>query len=107
MGKCYHLERCPFCCGVIHRCMRGKSDKTREMLGYGSEELKSHLESKFEPGMSWGNYGNKAGCWSIDHTRPISSFPSEAKVSEINALSNLKPMWHSKNCSKGNKWEGL
>lgn len=41
----------------------------------------------------------------MDHTRPVSSFPMSTTVAEINALSNLRPMWHVDNCSKGNKWK--
>lgn len=44
--------------------------------------------------------------WSIDHSRPISSFPMTTTLAEINALKNLRPMWHRKNCAKKNKWEG-
>ena len=63
--------------------------------------------SHFEPGMSWENYGKGADSWSIDHSRPISSFTMTATLAEINALENLRPMWHRKNCAKKNKWEGL
>lgn len=31
---------------------------------------------------------------------------SRATLAEINSLENLRPMWHRKNCSKKNKWEG-
>jgi hypothetical protein len=69
-------------------------------------QLREHLELHFQPGMDWYNYGKKAGQWSIDHTRPISRFPASATMLEINALNNLRPMWHIENCSKRNKWEG-
>lgn len=96
-----------FCCGYLARCLRNKTDKTAAILGYTVEDLRIHLESHFQPGMSWDNYGNKRDSWSIDHTRPISTFPATATPAEINALSNLRPMWHPENCSKKNKWEGL
>jgi hypothetical protein len=95
-----------FCCGLIARCLKAKTDRTKTMLGYTAEQLRSHLESHFVPGMSWANYGNKRDSWSIDHTRPITKFPLTATAEEINALSNLRPMWHAKNCAKKNKWEG-
>lgn len=94
-----------FCCGVIHRCLRGKTDKTKALLGYTAKELKQHLENHFDSGMTWGNYGNGKDKWSIDHTKPISKFSKEATLMEINSLENLRPMWHIKNCSKKNKWE--
>jgi len=94
-----------FCCSLIHRCRRAKTDKTAKILGYTTKQLLDHLESRFQPGMSWDNYGNRKDCWSIDHIRPISTFPQTASVKEINALSNLQPMWHTENCRKRNTWE--
>lgn len=97
-----------FCCSSIARCLRNKTDRTRILLGYSTEELRAHLEKHFQLGMTWENYGKGKDQWSIDHTRPISSFATTAKLAEINALENLRPMWHSQNCSKKNKWkEGL
>ncbi len=95
-----------FCCSVIARCLRNKTDRTYAMLGYTVEELRAHLEAKFIDGMSWANYGKGVKDWSIDHIRPVSSFPMEAPLSEINALANLQPLWHRENCSKRNKWDG-
>jgi len=87
------------------RCLRNKTDRTAALLGYSVEALRTHLEAHFEPGMSWGNYGKRNEQWSIDHSRPISSFPMTTTLAEINALENLRPMWHRKNCAKKNKWE--
>lgn len=95
-----------FCCSLIARCLRNKTDRTALLLGYSVEELRSHLEAHFEPGMSWDNYGKGRDEWSIDHSRPISSFPMTTTLAEINKLENLRPMWHRKNCAKKNKWEG-
>lgn len=95
-----------FCCGTLHRCLKSKTDTTQYMLGYRYQDLIKHLENNFQLGMSWDNYGKGKDSWSIDHTRPVSSFSEDEDISVINALSNLMPMWHSQNCSKGNKWEG-
>lgn len=94
-----------FCCSLIARCLRNKTDRTAHLLGYSVEDLRAHLESHFEPGMSWDNYGKDIDSWSIDHTRPISSFPMTATLAEINAMENLRPMWHRQNCSKRNTWK--
>lgn len=97
-----------FCCSILARSLKGsgKSDTVARLLGYSTRALLRHLESYFEEGMTWANYGKKKGQWSIDHTRPISSFPPTTPIKEINALSNLRPMWHSRNCSKRAKWGG-
>lgn len=89
-----------FCCSCIARCLRNKTDRTAVLLVYTVEQLRAHLEAQFEPGMSWSNYGKGKGQWSIDHIRPILTFPSEASIQEINALNNLRPLWHSENCAK-------
>lgn len=95
-----------FCCSLIARCLRNKTDRTASLLGYAVEDLRAHLERYFEPGMSWDNYGKGSNEWSIDHTRPISSFLMTTTLAEINSLENLRPMWHIQNCSKRNKWKG-
>jgi hypothetical protein len=89
-----------FSCGLIARCMRNKTDVTRRLLGYSNAELITHIEGLWRQGMTWENYGNRNGCWSIDHIRPISEFTFEADLKEINALANLRPLWVEANCSK-------
>ncbi len=37
-------------------------------------ELKQHLESHWQPGMSWSNYGYGSDKWNIDHIIPCSFF---------------------------------
>ncbi|KKN58615.1 hypothetical protein LCGC14_0550340 [marine sediment metagenome] len=73
------------------------------VVGYLLNQLKKHLESLFEPGMSWDNYGK----WHIDHKIPISAF----NITSYNcedfkscwALGNLQPLWARDNLRKGNK----
>lgn len=80
-----------------------KYTRTEIIMGYKKEDLVNHIESIFEDGMSWDNYGE----WHIDHIKPISAFLSEGvddpKV--INALSNLQPLWAFDNLSKGSKYD--
>lgn len=72
-------------------------------LGCSVPELIKHLESKFQDGMSWQNYGK----WHIDHIRPLSSF----NLSDPNELAiacnyqNLQPLWAVDNIRKNAKWE--
>ena len=76
-----------------------KENKTIELLGYSAHDLKEHLESKFLEGMSWGNRNE----WHIDHIKHISSFNKNEKMSVVNSLENLQPLWAKDNLSKGSK----
>lgn len=48
-----------------------KSSNTSKLLGCSFYDFKIYLESKFEPGMSWDNYGSY---WEIDHIMPCAIF---------------------------------
>lgn len=84
---------------ILTRNMRPKS--VIDSVGCSINELKTHLESKFQPGMSWYNYGE----WHIDHVRPLSSFDltDEIEYKEACHYTNLQPLWAADNLSKGNK----
>ena len=81
-----------------------------EILPYTVNELIEHLESLFEPGMTWNNYGHGEGKWSIDHDIPDSWFEYEDMndkgFQKSWALENLQPMWANENCKKRNKFVG-
>lgn len=70
------------------------------LVGYSVEELKQHLESKFQEGMSWDNYGE----WHIDHKIPVAVFnfdhPEDIDFKRCWALENLQPMWAKENIAK-------
>lgn len=73
------------------------------LVGYTLDDLVRHLEARFQPGMSWDNYG-KYG-WHIDHIKPRCAFtytsPDDPEFKECWALSNLQPLWVTDNLSKG------
>jgi hypothetical protein len=77
-----------------------RSRKTWDALPYTPEELKQHLESQFEPWMSWDNYGE----WQIDHIYPTSKLPFDSldhpNFLKCWSLSNLRPLRASENQSK-------
>lgn len=79
---------------------------TFSMLPYTFEELIDRLESQFQEGMSWKNYGE----WEIDHIKPDSWFDyksyNDKGFTDSWALENLQPLWKSDNASKSNKYEG-
>jgi len=80
-------------------------------LSYTAEQLKAHLESLWEPWMSWSNYGgranNKKKTWHIDHIKPQSSFNftsvEDGNFQKCWALENLRPLEKIANMKKGCK----
>ena len=78
-----------------------KSTRTKEMLGIDLAGFKSHIESKFQEGMTWENYGQ----WHVDHIKPISLARNEQDIVELNHYTNLQPLWASENIKKSNKYE--
>lgn len=79
-----------------------KTTSSQNILGYSAKELRAHLESQFEPGMSW----DDRNAWHIDHVKPVSAFIAEGIKDPqiINALSNLKPLWAKDNLAKGARY---
>lgn len=66
-------------------------------LGCSLSELKTYLESKFEPWMNWGNYGRfnkEKATWNIDHIAPLSSFDLSIleQFKKAAHYTNLQPM---------------
>lgn len=88
---------------MLHRALgisgQRKYKRTFDYLGYTSEELASHLERQFRDGMTWANYGE----WHIDHTESLKSMTTRGITDprELNALSNLQPLWALDNLKKG------
>lgn len=93
----------------LSKALRGivKKSSAVDDLGCSLDEFRSYLESKFESGMSWENYGHGIDKWNIDHIKPLSK--ADLSNHEIQKLlshySNLKPMWHIENLKKGNRYE--
>ena len=81
---------------------KGKSNRTLELIGCTAAEFKAHLESKFQDGMTWDNYGE----WHVDHIKPCSLFQLELDSEQracFNYL-NTQPLWATENLSKGAKY---
>jgi hypothetical protein len=73
----------------LRRLVKSKEDRTIELLGYSSLELKLHIEYLFTEGMSWDNYGE----WHVDHIKQVVNYPIDTHPSVVNALNNLRPLW--------------
>lgn len=69
-------------------------------LGCSIDELRIHLESRFQPGMTWDNYGRTG--WHIDHIKPLCKFnlQDEVQFKEACNYINLQPMWVKDNLEK-------
>jgi hypothetical protein len=93
------------CRGRIRKIIKGenKSVSTMKLIGCTPDELRQHLESKFEPWMNWENQG--LGGWDVEHIIPMSKFNLICPVQQHACChwSNLQPMEHIANIKKGNK----
>ena len=77
-----------------------KSQSTFEIIGCSVDFLRSHLEERFEEGMSWDNYGE----WHVDHIIPLASASDLTFLLELMHYTNLQPLWATENLSKGSKF---
>jgi predicted RNA-binding protein YlxR (DUF448 family) len=87
----------------LHRALRGnyRSGSAVRDLGCSIDELRAHLEARFQPGMSWGNWSRHG--WHIDHIKPLASFDLSRREQFLvaNHYTNLQPMWAADNFRKG------
>lgn len=94
----------------IRNALKGNKSRKHweDLVGYTVDELRSHLESQFQPGMNWNNHTHKG--WHIDHIIPESSYHFESyddpQFRECWSLSNLRPLWAEANFSKGCRLPG-
>lgn len=74
---------------------------TLKLIGCSREELKLHLEKKFQTGMNWENYNYNG--WHIDHIIPLSIAKSFEEIVEKKLMhyTNLQPLWRLDNQKKG------
>lgn len=79
-----------------------KCAKTIEMLGCSIENFRIYLESKFNVGMSWDNYGK---IWEIDHIMPCAIFDLIKPEHQRRCFhfSNMQPLFTVDNRRK-NRW---
>lgn len=83
--------------------LKGRSDgRLFGRLGYSLEDLTAHLEARFEPGMTWANYGR----WHVDHKKPCALFDlmDAGQFAACWALDNLQPLWAFDNIKKGSSY---
>jgi len=88
----------------LYRSIKGGAVKEYSSvlyLGCTIEQLKLHLESQFQPGMTWDNWS--ATGWHIDHVRPLASFDltDPEQLKQACHYSNLQPLRAEDNLTKG------
>ena len=74
----------------------------KTFVGCNLPELKKHLESTFQEGMTWRNYG-RGGGWVKDHIVPLSRYDLREKDSLRRCFHflNLRACWERDNLKKG------
>jgi len=91
------------CRGRLLEALKGfdKSASTMELIGCTPDELRRHIESLFEPWMTWENQG--LGGWDIDHIKACANFDFTHPEQQRACFnwSNLQPMEHIANIKKG------
>ena len=87
----------------LWKATNGKGGGALKLLGCTLPFFQSYIESRFEPGMTWENYGVHG--WHIDHDKQCASFDLTHPIQRGMCFhwSNLKPMWGKENCSKGSR----
>lgn len=80
------------------RCLKSKTNILYLSTGCTPEQLRKHIESQFQPGMSWSNYGE----WTLDHIVPMRAFDlfSAEGRRKANHYTNLRPLFNAENVRK-------
>jgi hypothetical protein len=100
----YRLARCLR--SRIRRVLRlraaTKRDNTAALTGCSVQFLMGHLEARFQPGMSWDNYGN---VWEVDHIFPCAMYDLAVDSQQRACFhyTNLQPLFVSDNRRKYTK----
>jgi len=99
-----------------------KTSSTLSFLPYSIDKLKTHIESQFEPWMSWDNWGmyeldtwddndSRTWTWQIDHKKPMArhvySCQEDSEFLKAWELSNLRPLKSKENIILGAKMKRI
>lgn len=81
------------------QCTTRIKDRTCQTLGCSIQDFILYIESLFDTGMSWENYGD----WELDHIVPCSLFDLTKPEHQRRCFhfSNYQPLWYKDNIYKG------
>ena len=91
----------------VRKALKGNKNGRcwESIIGYNLQDLMKHLESKFQEGMTWENYGYRG--WHIDHIIPCYLWQynsyNDKEFKQCWSLCNLQPLWAKDNMRKNNK----
>lgn len=79
----------------------GNKQSASKLISCDRKQLMDWIESKFNKGMSWSNYGE----WHVDHKLPCASFDLRDSEQQRRCFhfTNLQPMWAKENINKSDK----
>jgi len=88
---------------IMYHRQRVTMPQLLEWLGCSLKELAQRLESLWQPGMSWDNYGVSG--WHIDHIKARAEFNllDDAQAAVCFHHTNLQPLWREDNQEKENR----
>lgn len=103
----YRLKKALRCrlWSAIRNQLTQKSATTMDLVGCDGEFLRNYLEQRFQPGMTWDNYGS---FWEVDHRIPCAEFDLTIKEQQAACFhySNLRPLAKSENRKKWRRLPG-
>lgn len=94
---------------AVSRYKTKKWSSTTGLLGCTMNHFVNHIETMFQPGMTWENHGvYKRGGemkWHLDHIIPVSSYDVTLEEQQKRCFhySNFQPLWAVDNLKKGAK----
>jgi len=90
---------------AVHCAYGKKAAGTFALLGCTRERFVKHIQSTFQPGMTWDNYGKHG--WHIDHKVPLALFDLTKPDEQFKAFhfTNTQAMWWKDNLCKGSTGE--
>ncbi len=86
----------------LYMCVRQnqKSGSALKLLGCSLDDFRIYIESRWEIGMTWENYGKHG--WHFDHIMPCAIFDLSKPDHQKRCFhfSNIQPMWANDNWCK-------